>query len=566
MQKSRWFHPFLLLIWTGLGTVLRCTELTAKPLWTDEFATIVFSLGHSFRSIPLNQVISTATLLQPLQIGTIGSSRDVIHYLMTQSTHPPLYFLLANSWMRLFPTAASGLVSVWAVRSLPVLLGVLAIPAMFGVGWLATRSRWVGHLAAALMAVSPFGVALAQEARHYTLAVLWVIASLACLTIALRHLHQRSALPFWWLLLWIGANGLGMATHYFFALTLLAEGLALMGFWLLEVRTNSQNPVWRGIFLAAIGTAASSLVWLPAWHSSYSNELTQWIYGSDTTGLTWLNPLLYTLASVVSMLILLPIQDVPQSVLWSSSVILLMVSIWLGRWVWQGLKAQFSLPDRRFIIAGLGGMVASTIAILLLLDYGLGTNLTQGFRYNFVYFPAILVLVAIAIVPQNLPELKPQTLKLKPRQTAFILLLGILGSLTVTFNFGYQKVHRPDIVVQRIQRHSQAPVLVAIAHHTHGQTGRLMGLAWKLKETNLMTNFYLDHQTCDVQERRICDRPTAALKQTIAALSHPTDLWLINFQAQVNLRDQGCKFDRKLRTRRVDGYKYQHYFCQDAIQ
>jgi len=42
-------------------------------------------------------------------------------------------------------------------------------------GWF--RSRLVGQIAAAMMAVSPYGIYLAQEARHYTLAILLIIAS-----------------------------------------------------------------------------------------------------------------------------------------------------------------------------------------------------------------------------------------------------------------------------------------------------------------------------------------------------------------------------------------------------
>ncbi len=156
----------------GIGAVLRLIHLTTQPLWTDEFSTIVFSLGHSFQTVPLNQVISPETLLQPLRVDPSGSIEDVLHHLMAESTHPPLYFVLANGWMRLFPPQ-DGLVSPWASRSLPALFGVAAIPAMFGLGWIAFRSRLVGQLAAALMAVSPFGIYLSQDARHYTLAVLW---------------------------------------------------------------------------------------------------------------------------------------------------------------------------------------------------------------------------------------------------------------------------------------------------------------------------------------------------------------------------------------------------------
>ena len=48
VSQHPWFHPVLLLLWIGIGTIVRFAHLTAKPPWTDEFATLVFSLGHSF--------------------------------------------------------------------------------------------------------------------------------------------------------------------------------------------------------------------------------------------------------------------------------------------------------------------------------------------------------------------------------------------------------------------------------------------------------------------------------------------------------------------------------------
>jgi len=37
-----------------------------KTSLTDEFATLVFSLGNSFRTVPLEQAITLNTLLMPL--------------------------------------------------------------------------------------------------------------------------------------------------------------------------------------------------------------------------------------------------------------------------------------------------------------------------------------------------------------------------------------------------------------------------------------------------------------------------------------------------------------------
>jgi uncharacterized membrane protein len=58
----------LLLLWTAIAFILRFANLNSKPLWTDEFSTLVFSLGNSFRGVPIDRAIDLSTLLQPLQL------------------------------------------------------------------------------------------------------------------------------------------------------------------------------------------------------------------------------------------------------------------------------------------------------------------------------------------------------------------------------------------------------------------------------------------------------------------------------------------------------------------
>ena len=259
---SSWVIVLLLLVWIAIAAGLRFTYLAGKPPWSDEFATLVFSLGNSFRSVPLDQVITSDTLLAPLKPNSSTSINSVINNLITESNHPPLYFVLTHLWLKLFPGHGE-LVSLWVARSWSVLLGVISIPAMFGLGWLGFRSCLVGHFAAALMAVSPYGIYLAQEARHYTLGILLVIASVSCLVYATRSLQQQTPLPIYIALIWVIVNSLGIAVHYFFVLVIAAVGLVMLG-----LRIGSGGSVfswkyWWRIYAVALGTLMGVLVWLP---------------------------------------------------------------------------------------------------------------------------------------------------------------------------------------------------------------------------------------------------------------------------------------------------------------
>ena len=235
-KNSIWVHLWLVLFWLAVGVGLRFTNLDSKPPWSDEWATLVFSLGHGFHSIPLDRVISLDTLLLPARLDSTTQVKDVVERLMQESTHPPFYFILTHHWLKLF-SQQDGLVSITVARSLSALWGILGIPAMFGFGWLLSRSLVVSQIAAGLMAVSPYGIYLAQETRHYTLAVLWVIASLSCLIVAVRHLQKNAPPPHWLILTWILVNSIGVATHYFIGLALVIETVILLGFWLPDVRS-----------------------------------------------------------------------------------------------------------------------------------------------------------------------------------------------------------------------------------------------------------------------------------------------------------------------------------------
>jgi uncharacterized membrane protein len=580
----------LLLLWTAIGLALRFFNLTTKPLWTDEFSTIVFSLGNSFLSVPLDQVLSSAQLLQPLQPNPQAGISDVLGHLFNESNHPPLYFVLTHLWLRLFSTTPDGLVSMIAARSLSALLGTLSIPAVFLLSWVAFRSSLVGHLAAFLMAVSPFGIYLAQEARHYTLSVLWVAASLSCLIIATRSIRDRTPLRWQFCLAWILINGLGIATHYFFSLTLGAEALVISTIGLVQSwrERGIWHPAahWSRIWVVVAGTVAAGLIWLPMLQEIQDSELTRWIQQGDRSGLVWLEPVAQATAGWITMLYLLPVQGVAQPIAILSGAILLGLTLWTLPKLYRGLAVQSLDRNRRLAVWSLSSFVIGAVTLFFAVTYLFSTNLTSAFRYNFVYYPAVIVLagaglasswdIATRIAQTAAHRVSPILLGLirtsGRRVVVLVLLLSFVGGLTVLFNLGYQKTHRPDLVAQAIQERSQGNTLIAIVHQTHGQTGRLMGIAWELLRStpvesvgsSLNPSFLLAHQT---QNQRSV---IVALRRAMAQLARPLDLWIVNFQEVPDpllnrfLEQQIC--DAETKNMYTDGYRYRLYRCTKVGQ
>ena len=569
LSHRRVTHGLLLLVWIGIGFSLRFTNLESKPPWADEWATIVFSLGHSFLTVPLDRLISVEALLQPLQLDAATQPGDTIAHLMAESTHPPLYFVLTHLWLKLL-SPDQELVSIWGVRSLSALLGTASIPALFGLGWLA-RSRLIGQMAAALMAVSPYGIYLAQEARHYTLAILWIVASLCCLLTAVRHVRRGKALPVWIVLLWIVVNSLGIATHYFFALTLGGEMLVLLPFWLREASPTKSKvfaPHWTRIYAAIAGTLISGSIWLSAWRSIPDSNLTSWIYQGNPWGSEFFEPIARLLAWIVTMLFLLPVEGTPLPLTVASGLIVLLVLLWLTPALIRCWRVQ--VQQSSSLATVLGGFVIGAIALILTITYTLGTDLTLAARYHFVYFPAFLVLVgtALAQIWQETKTSQQQASKFRfqargKRAVVIVLLMSLLGGLTVVTNFGYQKADRPDLVVPVIlEAHRlapEAPVLIATAHKNHEQTGEMMGLAWELQHSRQPLSsfqFLLAHKPDDTGVS------AQTLYQSLAQLPRPFQLWLTNFSESTDLDKVNCQANSDFK-RQAPGYRYRLYYCSD---
>ena len=546
----------LLLLWIVIGFILRLSNLDLKAPWSDEWATLVFSLGNSFRTIPLDQIISLDTLLSPLELNTNNSTHDVVNNLLTESTHPPLYFILNHWWLKIFGDS-SGLVSIWLARLLSASLGVLTIPSIFSLSYFLFQSKISAHFSAILIAISPWHIYLSQEARHYTLAMLWIMASVGLLIIAIDCIKQNKKLSFAIVFSWIIANTCGVATHYFLGITLIAEVIVLFVYWLqdfLESKHNILKVSWQRIYLAILGTFIGCSVWFFLWRTIPDNQLTSWIF-QNNSWLEFYQPIARLFLWIVTMFALLPVEGVSEIVAIISGAIILVVLSWATTEIIKVFKACTN--NLQFIV--LWQFVVSAIAFILIITYVFGADLTLSARFQFIYFPGIILLAGYLFSYLWVE-------KHKKKLIIVCLLMGVCGSLTVINNYGFQKVERPDLVVPIILKANsnikdKTPVIIATRHKSHGQTGEMMSIAWQfqgLRKQNKLPfqpQFLLAHQIGE--NETISDR---ILQEKIFSLSRPFQLWLVNFSAS-ELSNQNCLEDQNYEGR-VTGYKYKLYHCR----
>ena len=550
-----WFNLLLLSIWFILGLALRLTNLDLKPPSSIEVATIGYSLGHGFTAIPLDQLVSGETLLAPLHLDTAIGYGEVLARLMAESTHPPLYFWLTHWWLNLW-LENGDLVPLAVARSLSAILGALAIPASFGLGWVAFRSRRIAHLTAILMAISPYGVYLSQEARHYTLTVLWAIASLMCAVEAIRLIRQQKFVPLWLSFLWIAINALGIATHYFFVLVLSSEAIAMLVYWWGD-RSWLGFRYWRSLYLAGCGTLASCLVWLPVVQGVSSSELTTWIQTSFDLDEIWLPPFLM-LGWMQSMIMLLPVQGVPQGIAIASIVIMAAVAIWtvpkLGVGWW---RSHTTLEDDSISIVS--GYFVGSMLLFLVIIYGWGRNLSLAARYHFVYFPVLILIIAVAMVNYWRTTQNRSLITI-------VLTMSLLGSLTVVHNYGYQKSRPTDLTAAFIQQNSTNPATVALGYQTHSQTRELIALAYSFnrlqsdRQPDLQSfspKFLLNRGYVNGVDRGLYN-----LHHSLASQTKPLDLWTIDLAIGKESLNQIHCWQNDSITLPKNGYLDSLYICQ----
>jgi mannosyltransferase len=344
---------------------------------------------------------------------TVNISRLPLRSLPEALRHdgsPPLYYVLLHGWMRLFGTGTV------AVRAFSGVCSVACLPLAWRVG-----KRAGGRTAATaflvLLALSPFAVQYATEARMYALAMLLVLAG----GLAVANLVEQPSRPMAAAVALLTAALL--LTHYYALYTVAAVGLVLL--W----------HAWRGEERAAARRALAAVVaggllfvpWAPI--LLYQTAHTGAPWGASGRGLR-------TVVDTLGVLISGYRDAGPVPLLVAVGLIALAV---FGR----------AVGRRRFEIDLVGREPARTLAVLtfggLLLAVLVSRVTGQAYvpRYASVAFPGVVLLVALGVAAFGDPRLR----------TAALAMMAVLGLIGV----------RPVIAYERTQAASVARHLRAAA-------------------------------------------------------------------------------------------------------
>ncbi|MBD0264677.1 MAG: glycosyltransferase family 39 protein [Tolypothrix sp. Co-bin9] len=247
----------LIIVLLLLGIFFRFGNLDKKVYWFDEAFTSLRLSGYTeaevVQQLSQTRVVGVEDLQKYQRINPDKGLKDTINSLALEDIqHPPLYYLIARFWMQLFGN------SITASRSLTALISLFAFPCIYWLCLELFNSASVGWVAIALMAISPFQVLYAQEAREYSLWTVTILLSSIVLLKALQFNKNRSLarkVSAWGI--YAATVSFGLYTFPFSALVTLGHGVYI---WIVG-RFRFTNTL-GAYLLAVLGGFITFIPWI----------------------------------------------------------------------------------------------------------------------------------------------------------------------------------------------------------------------------------------------------------------------------------------------------------------
>ena len=251
---QKWVLPptwlrFLIIGLLVLGIFFRFVNLDRKIYWMDETYTSLRVSGYTEAEVAQQflkgQVLGIQDLHKYQRTNPEKSVVDTIKGLATEEPQlAPLYFVMVRFWVQLFGN------SVTVTRSLSAFLSLLAFPCIYWLCLELFESPLVGWLACAAIAVSPFQLVYAQEARQYSLWTVAILLSSASLLRAMRVNNWRS-----WAI-YAATLTLGLYSHLLFILVAIAHAIYVLVI---------NNYRWSKTLKAYLLTAVAGIITFSPW-------------------------------------------------------------------------------------------------------------------------------------------------------------------------------------------------------------------------------------------------------------------------------------------------------------
>lgn len=264
-MKAYTVLPIVIIVLLVTGIFFRFANLDAKVYWGDETVTSLRISGYTLEELQEQALRGEEMSVEELQKYQYPNQEkgvmDTVKGLAAEEPqHPPLYYVLARLWVQQFGN------SVLVTRSFSAFVSLFAFLCIY---WLCRElfTPLVGWIAVALLAVSPFHVLYAQEARSYSLWTVTILLSSAALLRAIR----RATFLDW------GIYAITLAMGFY---TILLSGIVVVGHGIYVIACESFT-LTKTVKAYILSTLCSILIFVP-WiltvlaSFSEADETTSW--------------------------------------------------------------------------------------------------------------------------------------------------------------------------------------------------------------------------------------------------------------------------------------------------
>lgn len=264
MVKNKLY--FLIIILLLIGVFFRFANLDGKVYWIDEVYTSLRISGYTqaevVQEVSQGQVIGIEDLHKYQypnpEKGVFGTIKGLA---LEEPQIPPLYFIMARFWVQLFGHFPA------VTRGFSALISLLAFPCIYWLCLELFQSSLTGWVAMALIAVSPFQVLYAREARNYSLWAVFILLSSWALLRAIRVKKKSS-----WVV-YSTTVALGLYAHLFFVLISIGHGI-----YVLAIQSCKWTKITKAYFLASLAgfLVFTPWIWIVINYSSSVTNTTGW--------------------------------------------------------------------------------------------------------------------------------------------------------------------------------------------------------------------------------------------------------------------------------------------------
>jgi uncharacterized membrane protein len=448
-----------------VATVVRFAGLGSKPLWIDEAMTALVVLGRGPDDVRLGVARPLTALASVFSLNPAATWLDVVTRLVdpaVQHTHPPLFYVLMHAWVAWLAPPLNRL--AWTLRVVAAVFGVLAVALIFGLARSAFGER-AGLAAAALATVSPAMVMLAQEGRNYTLPLAVLAAAFWVMVVMVKRLtHARSIPPTLWAA-WTTLNICACYAHYYATLAFAAQVLTLAIFL-------ARERSWRQLEWLAVSITVAGVAFLP-WLAILFEHSMSPEQGWMRLDAPWF-VLVSTLDAWRAMFAGRGWEHASLPVLVITEAATIIVGVWILVIAFVGLRGRFRAASRPPAADALLLVAAITIIELLVASFVYKKNFVSEARYHFVYYPAIVALLAwiLAELPARAAASWRRTLVEPPAWAALsvILVTGCVNAVATDIGLEFPKKSEPDRVGAALAAFTEAPVLVVMGSGSFHET------------------------------------------------------------------------------------------------